>query len=107
MGSNLVPAPRPEGRQAERRYPELAARGSCGATSHPLGQGEQRPGGQGGGQEEQAHAQGVVAVRAAGGPEEPSHQARRSEAEEIPFIQGKGVKALAHAQGGRETQVRW
>ena len=44
----------------------------------------------GGGQEEQPHAQGVVAVRAQEGLEEPSHvEGQEGRREEIPLVQGK------------------
>ena len=45
---------------------------------------------QGGDQEEQPHAQGVVAARAQEGLEEPSHvEGQEGRQEEIPLIQGK------------------
>ena len=44
----------------------------------------------GGGREEQPHAQGVVAVRAQEGLEEPSHvEGQEGQREEIPLIQDK------------------
>ena len=70
----------------------------------------------GGGQEEQPHAQGVVAVRAQEGLEEPSHvEGQEVQQEEIPLIQGKEQR-LCFAGAAmkryprpkvRETQVRW
>ena len=45
---------------------------------------------QGGDQEEQPHAQGVVAALAQEGLEEPSHvEGQEGQGEEIPLIQGK------------------
>ena len=70
----------------------------------------------GGGQEEQPHAQGVVAVRAQEGLEEPSHvEGQEVQQEEIPLIQGKEQR-LCFAGAAvkrypmpkvRETHVRW
>ena len=70
----------------------------------------------GGGREEQPHVQGVVAVRAQEGLEEPSHvEGQEGRREEIPFIQGK-EQWLCFAGAAvkryptpwvRETQVRW
>ena len=90
-----TPHPRP-GAKAERRYPAPEARGS--------------------GQEEQPHAQGVVAVRVQEGLEEPSHvEGQKGQQEEIPLIQGK-EQQLCFAGAAvkiypttkvRETQVRW
>ena len=70
----------------------------------------------GGGQEEQPHAQEVVAARAQEGLEEPSHaEGQEGWREEIPLIQGK--EQWLHFAGAavkrypmpkvRETQVRW
>ena len=81
---------------AERRYPASEVRG--------------------GGQEEQRHVQGAVAVRAQEGLEELSHvEVRKGGGEEIPFVQGKEQR-LCFAGAAvkryptpkvRETQVRW
>ena len=70
----------------------------------------------GGGWEEQPHIQGVVAVRAQEGLEEPSHvEGQEGRREEIPLIQGKEQR-LGFAGAAvkryptpkvRETQVRW
>ena len=64
----------------------------------------------------QPHVQGVVAVRAQEGLEEPSHiEGQEGQWEEIPLIQGKeqwlcfpgaAVKRYAMPKV-RETQVRW
>ena len=69
-----------------------------------------------GGWEEQPHAQGVVAVRAQEGLEEPSHaEGQEGRREEIPLIQGKEQR-LCFAGAAvkryptpkvRETQERW
>ena len=66
--------------------------------------------------EEIPHAQGVVAVRAQEGLEEPSHvEGQEGRQEEIPLIQGKEQR-LCFAGAAvkrypttkvRETQVRW
>jgi hypothetical protein len=71
---------------------------------------------QGGDQEEQPHAQGVVAAQAQEGLEKPSHvEGQEGQQEEIPFIQGK-EQWLCFAGAAvkrypipkvRETQVRW
>ena len=71
---------------------------------------------QGGDQEEQPHAQGVEAVRAQEGLEEPSHaEGQEGWREDIPLIQGKEQR-LCFAGAAvkryptpkvRETQVRW
>ena len=68
------------------------------------------------GWEEQPHAQGVVAVRAQEGLEEPSHvEGQKGQREEITLIQGK-AQQLCFAGAAmkrypipkvRETQVRW
>ena len=68
------------------------------------------------GGEGQPHIQGVVAVRAKEGLEEPSHaEGQEGRREEIPLIQGKkqwlcfaraAVKRY-HAHKVREIQVRW
>ena len=81
---------------AERSYPASEARG--------------------GGQEEQPYVQGVVAVQAQEGLEEPSHiEGQEGWWEEIPFIQGK-EQQLCFAGAAvkrypmpkvRETRVRW
>ena len=88
---------------AERSYPSSEVRGGGreelprvrgqgrrlrGATPRP------RPGAapeaRGGGQEEQPYVQGVVAVQAQEGLEEPSHiEGQEGWWEEIPLIQGK------------------
>ena len=48
------------------------------------------PEARGGGQEDQPHVQGVVAVPAQEGLEEPSHiEGQEGQREEIPLIQGK------------------
>ena len=85
----------------ERSYPE----------SEPCSGAEAR----GGGREEQPHVQGVVAVRAQEGLEEPSHvEGQEGQREEIPLIQGKelwlcfagaAVKRYSTPKV-RETQVR-
>ena len=72
--------------------------------------------GQGGDQEEQPHFQGVVAVWAQEGLEEPSHvEGQEGRQEEIPLTQGKeqwlyfsgaSVKRYRIPKV-RETQVRW
>ena len=70
----------------------------------------------GDGQEEEPHAQGVMAVRAQEGLEEPSHiEGQEGWWEEIPLIQGK--EQQLHFAGAalkrypmpkvREIQVRW
>ena len=74
------------------------------------------PEARGGGQKEQPHTQGVVAVRAKEGLEEPSHaECQEGRWEEIPLIQGKeqwlcfagtAVKRYPTPKV-RETQVRW
>ena len=86
----------------ERSYPE----------SEPCSGAEAR----GGGWEEQPHTQGVVAVQAQEGLEEPSHvEGQEGRWEEIPLIQGK-EQWLCFAGAAvkryptpmvRETQVRW
>ena len=68
------------------------------------------------GWEEQPHVQGVVAVQAQEGLEEPSHvEGQEGRWEEIPLIQGK-EQWLCFAGAAmkrypmpkvRETQVRW
>ena len=70
----------------------------------------------GGSWEEQPHVQGVVAVRAQEGLEEPSHvEGQEVQQEEIPLIQGKEQR-LCFAGAAvkrypmlkiRKTQVRW
>ena len=70
----------------------------------------------GGGREEQPHVQGVVAVRAQEGLEEPSHvEGQQGWWEVIPLIQGKEQR-LCFAGAAvkrypmlkiRKTQVRW
>ena len=74
------------------------------------------PKARGSGQEEQLHAQGVVAARVQEGLEEPSHiKGQEGWWEEIPLIQGTeqwlcfagaAVKRYAMPKV-RETQVRW
>ena len=74
------------------------------------------PEARGGSQEEQPHAQGVVAVWAQEGLEETSHvEGQEGWREEIPLIQGK-EQQLCFAGAAvkryptpmvRETQVRW
>ena len=74
------------------------------------------PKARGGGREEQSHVQGVVAVQAQEGLEEPSHvEGQEEQREEIPLIQGKeqplcfvgaAVKRYPMPKV-RETQVRW
>ena len=74
------------------------------------------PKARGGGQEEQSHVQGVVAVQVQEGLEEPSHvEGQEGQWEEIPLIQGKeqrlcfagtAVKRYPMPKV-RETQVRW
>ena len=74
------------------------------------------PKARGGGLEEQPHVQGVVAVWAQEGLEEPSHvESQEGRWEEIPLIQGKeqqlclaGVAVKRYPTPKvRETQVRW
>ena len=74
------------------------------------------PEARGSGVEEQPHFQGVVAVLAQEGLEEPSHVECQEEWwEEIPLIQGKkqqlcfaGAAVKRHPTPKvRETQVRW
>ena len=84
------------GAEAEGRYPASKARG--------------------GGREEQPYIQGVMAVRAQEGLEEPSHvEGQEGWREEIPLIQGKEQR-LCFAGAAvkryptpkvRETQIRW
>ena len=72
--------------------------------------------GQGGNREEKPHVQGVVAVQAQEGLEEPSHvEGQEGRWEDIPLIQGK-EQWLCFAGAAmkryptpkvRETQVRW
>ena len=72
--------------------------------------------GQGSNQEEQPHAQGVVAVLVQEGLEELSHiESHEGQREEIPLIQGK-EQGLCFAGAAvkryprpkvRETQVKW
>ena len=114
---------------AERSYPASKAR--CGSREEQprvRGQGW-RPGGatprprigaateaRGSGQEEQSHAQGVVAVRAQGGLEEPYHaEDQEGWWEEIPLVQekeqwlcsaGAAMKRYSTPKV-RETQERW
>ena len=74
------------------------------------------PEARGGDEEKQSHAQGVVAVQAQEGLEEPSHvEGQEEQREEIPLIQGKeqplcfvgaAVKRYPTPKV-RETQVRW
>ena len=74
------------------------------------------PKARGGGREEQSHVQGVVAVQAQEGLEEPSHvEGQEEQREEIPLIQGKeqplcfvgaAVKRYPMPKV-RETQVKW
>ena len=65
----------------------------------------------GGGWEEQTHAQGVVAVWAQEGLEEPSQvEGQEGQWEEIPLIQGKFAGAAVNrypTSKVREIQVRW
>ena len=74
------------------------------------------PKARGGGLEEQPHVQGVVAVWAQEGLEEPSNvEGQEGQREEIPLIQGK--EQWLHFAGAvvkrypmpkvRETQVKW
>ena len=74
------------------------------------------PKARGGGQEEQPHVQGVVAVQVQEGLEEPSHvEGQEGWWKEISLIQGKDHRL--HFAGAavkryptpkeRETQVRW
>ena len=74
------------------------------------------PKARGGGREGQHHAQGVVAVWAQEGLEEPSHvEGQEGRWEEIPLIQGKeqqlcfaGTAVRRYPMPKvRETQVRW
>ena len=67
------------------------------------------------GMEEQPHVQGVVAVRAQEGLEEPSHvEGQEGRREEVPLVQGKeqwlcfaGAAVKRHPTSKlRETQVR-
>ena len=74
------------------------------------------PNARGGSREGQPHVQGVVAVRAQEGLEEPSHiEGQEGCQEEIPLLQGKEQR-LCFAGAAikryptpkvRETQVRW
>ena len=67
--------------------------------------------GQSGNREEQPHSQGVVAVGAQEGLEEPSHvEDQEGQWEEIPLIQGKFAGAAVNrypTSKVREIQVRW
>ena len=74
------------------------------------------PKARGGGREEQSHVQGVVAVQAQEGLEEPSHvEGQERWWEEIPLIQGKeqwlcfagAAMKIYPTPKVRETQVRW
>ena len=74
------------------------------------------PEARGGGQKEQPHTQGVVAVRAKEGLEEPSHaEGKEGWREEIPLIHCKEQQLLFAGAAVkryptpkvRETQVRW
>ena len=74
------------------------------------------PKARGGSREGQPHIQGVVAVRAQEGLEDPSHvEGQQGQQEEIPFIQGKeqrlcfaGVAVKRYPTPKvREIQVRW
>ena len=80
------------------------------------GRSNPKPKTRGGGREEQPHVQGVVALRALEGLEEPSHvEGQEGWWEEIPFIQGKeqqlcfvGATVKRYPKHNvRETQVRW
>ena len=74
------------------------------------------PKARGSGREEQPHVQGMVAVWAKEGLEEPAHvEGQEGQREEIPLIQGK-EQQLCFAGAAvkrypmpkvRETQVRW
>ena len=84
--------------------------------SHPASQARGCAGGQGDDREEQPHVQGVMAVQAQEGLEEPSQaEGQEGRREEIPLIQGKekrlcfagaAVKRY-HTPKVRETQGRW
>ena len=84
--------------------------GAVAERSNPM------PEARGGGREEQPHIQGVVAVWAQEGLEEPSHaEGQEGWREEIPVIQGKEQR-LCFARVAvkryptpkvRETEVRW
>ena len=91
------------------------------ATPHPrsgtaAGRTQPESEARGGGREEQPHVQGVVAVRAQEGLEEPSHvEGQEGWQKEIPLIQGKEQR-LCFAGAAvkrypmlkiRKTQVRW
>ena len=74
------------------------------------------PEARGGGREEQPHIQGVVAVWAQEGLEEPSHaEGQEGQREEIPLIQGKEQQLCSAGAAVkryptpkvRETQVKW
>ena len=127
---------------AGRRYPASEAGGNSREESpHFLGQGRRlrpraaagrsnltpearavtggsnpTPNTRGGCREGQPHVQGVVAVRAQEGLEEPSHiEGQEGQCKEIPLIQGK-EQQLCFAGAAvkryptpkvRETQVRW
>ena len=75
-----------------------------------------KPKARGGSREEQTHVQGMVAARAQGALEEPSHvEGQEGRWEEIPLNQGKEQR-LCFAGAAmkryptpkvRETQVRW
>ena len=68
---------------AEKSYPSPRS-GAVAGRSYPTAKAR------GGGQEDQPHVQGVVAVRAQEGLEELSHvEGHKGGSEEIPLIQGK------------------
>ena len=103
-----TPFPRP-GVAAGRSYPMPKARAVTGRRNPT-------PKARSGSSEEQPHIQGVVAVRAQEGLEDPSHvEGQQGQQEEIPFIQGKeqwlcfaGVAVKRYPTPKvRETQGRW
>ena len=115
------------GAAAERRYPASEARGHlrpgvAAGKSNPTPEARAAtrrsnptPKARGGDREEQPHLQGVVAVQAQEGLEEPPHiEGQEGRREEIPLIQGKeqrlcfagaAVKRYATPKV-RETQIR-
>ena len=108
MWPRATQRPRPGG-TAKRSYPGLRP-GTEAGRSYPASEGK------GDGQEELPRVQGVVAVRAQEGLEEPLHvEGQEGRREEIPVIQGKEQRlCFAGAAVKRypmpkvsETQVRW
>ena len=105
-GQGRRPRPKVAAGRSNRRPEARAATGSSNPT----------PKATGGGREGQLHVQGVVAVRAQEGLEEPSSiEGQKGWWEEIPLIQGKKQR-LCFAGAAmkryptpkvRESQVRW